>query len=555
MWTLNNITEEQFDEIYYGTPAIEIKHLFKSEPESDEDALENYFISKLWRLNSGLYKIENKVGDLIDFEMNWAQHMVYASYLKHPRLIILKSRQQGISTFWLIFFFDKALVEDSMKFGLMAQGLDESAILKERIERAYDNLPDGLLNYLGIKTVTRNTKEFALSNNSKIYISTSFRSGTLQGLHISEMGKIANKYPDKAKETKTGTMQAIKGGLPVIIESTAEGRANMFFEMWDTAIKTEKVNMLNNDGNIIYAPKDFKPVFLSWADDPDCRISIKQDIDRDAERYFDTLKTEYKKYTGKELTITNEMMWWWVSQLREFNGDIGQMGQEYPGYPDEAFNATKDGTYYARLYRKEVVDKGHLVSNLYEPVLPVNVAIDLGMNDTMVLVYYQIYRNELRVIDEYHNSGEGLLHYVRQMRNTKYNIQTVLVPHDAKVKELGTGKSRYAVLRELGVPARILPKTRSVMDDIELVRKVIPNMWFDKSKTKYIQLAMENYTKEWDDKLGVFKDKPLHNEWSNPADAIRYMVKGSYFKVRDSMSKNINRSKKYKSNVIDGLAL
>ena len=36
--------------------------------------------------------------------------------------------------------------------------------------------------------------------------------------------------------------------------------------------------------------------------------------------------------------------------------------------------------------------------------------------------------------------------------------------------------------------------------------------------------ALDNYTKEWDDRRGVWKNKPLHNEYSHMADAIRYMA-------------------------------
>ena len=93
-WTLKNISPEMYDRLYEGTPAMEVKHLFEREPESDEDALMNFFPSKLWRMNSGIYKIENKEGDLIPFQMNYAQHFVYAHFLKHARLIVLKSRQQ-----------------------------------------------------------------------------------------------------------------------------------------------------------------------------------------------------------------------------------------------------------------------------------------------------------------------------------------------------------------------------------------------------------------------------------------------------------------------------
>ena len=552
IWTLKNITSEQYDEIYAGTPAMDIKHLFETEPIDDQDALERFFPSRLWRINSGIYHIENKVGDLIPFEMNYAQHKVYAESLKHPRLLILKSRQQGISTFWLIYSLDMSIVEDHTKGGLMAQGLDESRQLKERLERAWDNIPSDLLDFLKVENIKRNNKEFALNNGSKIYIATSFRSGTLQFLHISEFGKISAKYPDRAKETKTGSLQAIKGGQPVIIESTAEGRNNMFYDMWNTAISHQGV----------LTPKDFKPVFLSWVDDPDCNLDIPQTITKEAEEYFDTLKYEYEKFTGKKLRLRNSQKWWWVAQLREFEGDLSSMGQEYPGYPEEAFSATKDGTYWAKLYRDEVVNKGHLVENLYDPALDVYVAIDLGMNDMMCLVFYQLYSDkELRIIDEYHNWGEGIKHYVDVMREREkrygYKIKYVYLPHDANIKELGTGKSRLAIFRELGVNVRLIPKTKSVLNDIELVRRVIPKMWFDIRNTEYLQKAMENYSKEWDDRLGVFKDKPLHNEYSHPADAIRYMVISVYHKIKspEKRVKEIVKKGKVKSNVVDGMAI
>jgi len=544
MWNLTNITEEQFDVIYEGTDMMLSKELFKREPESDEDALMNFFPSKLWRLNSGIYKIENKEGDLISFEMNWAQHVVYAAYLKHPRLLILKSRQQGISTFWLLFALDSAIIEDNIKEGLMAQGLDEAKVLKERLVRAWDHFPTELKEFLGVRSTAQNTKEFELSNDSKVYIATSFRSGTLQFLHISEFGKISAKHPEKAKETKTGSMQAIRGGLPVIIESTAEGRHNMFYEEWSKAV--------GHSGN--RAPKDFQPVFLSWVDDPDCHVRIPQIVDREAEDYFKELAVEYEMYYGRGLSLSDEQRWWWVAQLREFGGNRDMMGQEYPGFPEEAFAATKDGTYWAKLYKSEVVARGQLVEELYEPSLPVDIAIDLGMNDLMVLVFFQYYGNELRIVDEYHNHGEGILHYVNKMKEKGYRYRAVWLPHDAVVRELGTGKSRFSIFRELGVPVRLLPRTKSVHNDIELVRKAIPYMWFDIKKTRYLQLCMEEYSKEWDDRLGVFKDKPLHNEISHPADAIRYMVVSVYNKIKPKGTATKGK-KKTQSNVIDGMAI
>ena len=146
MWYLS-ITPEQFDEIYHNTPAMQIKHLFTTYPTSDKEFIEQYLPSKLWRLNN-LYTIKDKEGNLIKFRMNLAQHKVYATYLKHPRIIILKSRQQGISTFWLINFFDDAITTPNLEVGLMAQGKDEASKLLERVKTAWRHLSQVLKIFL-----------------------------------------------------------------------------------------------------------------------------------------------------------------------------------------------------------------------------------------------------------------------------------------------------------------------------------------------------------------------------------------------------------------------
>jgi len=540
-WWLKNINKEQFERIYKDTPAIEIIHLFENPPKNKEELFKFYLPSRLFRLCSGMYVVVNKEGDKIPFEMNLAQHRVYAEFLKHSRLLILKSRQQGISTFWLLFGLDKSITERNVSVGLMAQGLKEAKKLKERIGIAWDNLEIKF----GLSNTVRNSQEFGLSNGSVIYTSTTFRSATLQMLHISEWGKITVENPDKARETITGSMQSIKAGLPLIIESTAEGEK--FYSMWNKAVALEKsVEVLS--------PKDYKPVFLSWLEDDSCRSNIPQPINKEAEEYFKVALYEYNRYAqdvGREEIdeITNEQKRWWVAQLRELEGDRNLMGQEYPAYPQEAFNANKDGSYYANLYLKSIVDKGHLVEGLYEPLLDVNVSVDLGMNDTTCLVFYQVFNKELRIIDEYENWGEPLKHYADVILERYGYGVTVWLPHDARVRELGTGKSRFDIFKTYIRKTRVLPKSKSIANDIELVRKIIPNMYLDKLNTVRIQEMFMKYKKDWNRKLGVFKNKPIHDEYSHIADAVRYMVLAEFHRV------NKRKSSKLESNVIDGLAL
>lgn len=507
MWTLANITEEQFDEVYAGLDLD--KSIFQREPTSDEDLVLNFMTSKLWRMNN-LYTIVGKQGNRQIFQMNYAQHRVYAASLWHARLIILKSRQQGISTFWLICYLDDGLVNSDYNIGMMAQGQKEAGTLLKRVKLAWDTINPALTSVLSVGLDRDNAAEQGFSNNSTIYISTSFRSATLQRLHISEFGKIAKAYPERARETKTGTLQAIQAGNTVVIESTAEGD-NEFKRMWEQAVENER-RYKNGEP---YAGKDFKPVFLSWLEDPDCVQTKYESPNQNQLEYFKTLEEELG------VTITTEQRNFWIAQYRELGDDIKQ---EYPATPEEAFTKANDGAYYAKQYMNRVIRKGRRMPELYDPNLEVYVLMDLGIHDTFTLAYVQEFRGEYRIVDEYTNHGEGLSHYVEHMFNSGYDIQGVYCPPDITVQELGTGKSRLAVLRELGVTnITVLPKL-SIEAGIERVRKdIIPNLWIDE-KCDYLDGCLRNYAKEWDDKLERWKNKPLHDKWSHGADVIRYLA-------------------------------
>ena len=506
--------------------------IFNHPPATRDEFIRTRLSSKLWRINN-LYTIVDKGGDRIQFRMNASQLKVYASYLVHPRLVILKSRQQGISTFWLIFFFDSAVFGDDVNIGLMAQGKSEASTLLKRVKIAWDMLDDSIKGFLNIGLGKNNTEEFSFTNDSTIFIRTSFRSATLQGLHVSEYGKIANKYPERARETKTGTLQAIKPGLPVAIESTAEGN-NDFKRIWDTAYDMQLSEKP-------FSGKDFYPVFLSWLDDPDCQADVPQELTPGQEEYFSELELELG------ISITDQQRWFWVAQYRELGDDIYQ---EYPATPEEAFTVTKDGTYYAKLYRTHVIKKKREVSELYDANLDVHVAMDLGMNDTFTLVFFQKWRIEWRIIDEYANSGEGLAHYVEVIKSKAYKYGTIYLPHDVRVRELSTGMSRLHKLRKLGIHSyKVLPKV-AINDGIEAVRSMLFDLWIDPKCIECI-MAFKNYSKEWDDRLSNWKNKPLHNEYSHFADSIRYMAIGH----TESAKQSISASNARHTSVVDGLAL
>ena len=511
------ITEAQFDELY---PDLAGQYGFFNNPVpagiSTTEFERTYLRSKLWRLNN-CYTIVGKGGKPCIFRMNYAQHRVYARTREHPRVIILKSRQQGISTLWLVSYFDDATFQPHLNLGLMAQGTDEAATLLERAKFLWDMLDPSIKQFLGIRLVKDNTKEFAFSNESTIFIRVSFRSTTLQRLHISEFGKIANANPKRAKETKTGTLQALARGMTGVIESTAEGK-NMFKTMWDDSILALHSGQLS--------AKDFYPEFLPWVDDPDCVETVPQTIDDEAATYFAELETKLGR------VLADEQKWFWVVQRRELGGDIFQ---EYPATPEEAFTASRDSTYYSRKFNEVVVRGNRVVTELYDPNLPVEVYCDLGVDDYFVMGFFQKYRGRYRIIDEYYNDGYDITHYMDEAWE-RYgdNIGHFHFPHDIAVRELGNkdhhgrAKSRLDIARDHVRESRRRavctkqPKS-SIADGIEATRLMVDDLWID-ARCVYLIDCFNNYSKDWDDKMQQWKTSPLHDEYSHGADVLRAMA-------------------------------
>lgn len=495
-----NVTKEVLCKMI---PSVaEYADIFYSTPKSDEDMVNNYLPSKLWRLNN-LYTIVGKLGDKRIFVMNKAQLKAYSASLKHPRLIFLKSRQQGISTFWLLNFLDDVIFLPNITAGMLAQGLDESELLLGRIKLAWDNFPESIVQFLGLEVVANNSKMFKLSNGSSMLVRTSFRSATLQRLHISEFGKIANADPKKAKEVKTGTLQAINPSNPAVIESTAEGK-NMYKSMWDKAEQDEAL------GDI--TPMDFKPVFLPWFEDPDCWLEVEKTIPTRIAEYFSTLEAELK------IKLKDQQKWFWMAKYDEIGDDVYA---EYPATPEEAFRSIREGTYYAKLYRKIIVGRDQLKTGLYEPMLPVYAFFDIGMDDSTFICYVQVYGNSIRFIDEFEDSGEGLEYYSAVLKKSGYAIERVFFPWDGVVKDYTVGMSRIRYMQRFGW--KVVQVKRSGVDEgINIVRHNMPNMYIDKKCTK-LQDMFLNYSKEFDERSGTFKLKPKHDEFSHAADCVRYV--------------------------------
>ena len=184
--------------------------------------------------------------------------------------------------------------------------------------------------------------------------------------------------------------------------------------------------------------------------------------------------------------------------------------------------AAVQGAYYGKILTQLEAD-GHLCRVDYEPRLRVNTAWDLGIADSTAIWFYQQSGPEIRVIDYYEASGAGLDHYARVLANKDYLYGDHYVPHDAAVRDLGTGLSRLETLRSLGVRSR-LALNMPVEDGINAGRVMLPRCYFDERRCADGIDKLRLYRREYNDKLQSFHVRPLHDYTSHAADAMRYMA-------------------------------
>jgi hypothetical protein len=187
-----------------------------------------------------------------------------------------------------------------------------------------------------------------------------------------------------------------------------------------------------------------------------------------------------------------------------------------------SFEAPLVGAYYGA-QMATAIEQGRITKVPWEPSLLVHTAWDLGIGDATTIWFWQQCGLEVRVIDYYEMSGEGLSHYVKKLGERPYAYGAHYAPHDIEVKELGTGKSRRDVARTLGLQFRVIQK-HTVEDGIEAARNLLARCWFDSEKCDRGIEALKTYRKEWDDKRKIFNERPEHDWSSHGADGFRYLA-------------------------------
>jgi hypothetical protein len=510
-----------------GDVYLDIELLFR-----EQDAR---FHDLAWRLDN-LYWIVDKHGKAVKFSMNRQQRRFVERIWN--RNLILKARQLGFSTLMQILQLDQALFTENFTGVVIADTLPNAKKLFSKLEFAYDHLPDVIKEALPIDAKTRGEGiEFAhldgqdQRNPSKVTIGVSARGGTVNLLHVSELGKIALKFPQRAEEIKTGAIPAVPLDGIAVIESTAEGAFGLFYELCEPAMKRLEAGTPET-------ALDWRLHFFPWYESEDYRLS---DADVELVEIPDRLRKYFAKLEAELKIKLDRNQRAWYAKTAETLGK--KMKQEYPSTPKEAFEQAIEGAVYGDQMTK-LREQGRLTVVPLDPNYPVNTFWDFGTNDANVIWFHQQIGIQHRWFYYVEGTGKGLRHWwvdVCQKHRERHGYQwgRHYLPHDADAEILGeVVTTKHKILDELGMQnIVVVPRIATIGQGIEITRKALAgNHWFydhmpnedegdDMGVGQGIK-CLDGYQYEWDDKHGIWSNQPLHNWASHGADGWRQHAQG-----------------------------
>jgi hypothetical protein len=484
---------------------------------TDEEDLKKKLADHEWRLFSGcIYKIMVKGDDeaeeamVMPFRPNRAQRR-FITRLWH-RNLILKARQLGFTTLIAILWLDHALFNADQRCGIIAQDRDAAKVIfRDKVKFAYTSLPEQLRERFPLGADNADELLFA-HNNSSIRVATSMRSGTIHRLHVSEFGKICAKYPDKAQEVVTGSIPAVPTNGVLVIESTAEGREGEFYNMVEQAQKLAA-------SKAALTPKDYRSHFYAWWQEPKYRLDSRTvPISPQEHDYFDEIEVAMSCRIDPD-----QRAWYVATKTADFAEKEERMWQEYPSTPDEAFQLSTQGNYYAK--DMVALRKRGGICNVLVLDAPVNTFWDIGAADGVAIWFHQELRGEDRFINYLEAHNEDLRYYVAELRKLGYVFGTHYLPHDANHKKLSDyNKSTKEQLQALmpGEKFQVVPVVTQLISGIQSTRKHLKTAYFDKERCKKGIQRIEGYRKRFNRAENRFTDEPdKSNGCSEGADALR----------------------------------
>ncbi len=180
-----------------------------------------------------------------------------------------------------------------------------------------------------------------------------------------------------------------------------------------------------------------------------------------------------------------------------------------------------DACYYIAIMNKIRAD-GRLRHVPYDPSVRVHLSFDIGLDCTAIW-FLQLVNGRRNLIDYYENTGKFVAHYAKILDGRGYNYGKVILPHDGRARSKVSGESYAKALRDLGYDVFVNPRITAKDIGINIVADALPSFFIDEDKCKDGIEALDHYRREYDEENRVYREKPLHDWASHPADSFKEM--------------------------------
>ena len=251
----------------------------------------------------------------VPFEFNEAQKKIHIAIEKQikekgrVRALVLKARQQGISTYTAGRVFWKTFYTPHTRSVVIAHDSATSDALFTMSKNFIDRMSDDFKPEL----IRSNAKEVKFSHNDsgfRLYTAGSPEAGrgtTPTILHCSECA-----FWQSDEKILAGLFQGVSSadGTEIILESTANGATGAFYRMWKAAERGEN---------------DYVPIFLPWFMTKEYTMTPPDNFQRNLE----------EEELSEEYDLDNGQLWWRRMKIGE--GGESKFRQEYPSTAEEAF--------------------------------------------------------------------------------------------------------------------------------------------------------------------------------------------------------------------------
>ena len=290
------------------------------------------------------------------------------------------------------------------------------------------------------------------------------------------------------KEEVSGFLAPIltEGNAFVIFNGTLRGKSNHLWRLYE-----------NN--------KENSKQFTQWYQLADTKTAYwgGEGMDINSELVGKTSPYDGKPYKNIQEDVDSGIISYAMARQEYLNEAVSQVENSYYGHELEILK--NEGRY----------------GNVDITNAPVYSFWDLGTSDATAIVFAQIINGSPIIIDYHESSGKKIEDYATVINSKNYKYGGHFAPHDVSKRMLFGDLVTRA--KEIGIDFRRVPKTNSVLQDIEICRRMLRKV--------YIHERCEDLLEHLESYRESPSGRPVHDRHSHGADAFRTMVMGIHLKL------------------------